>query len=88
MENKKAVALKYPPGVEAPVIVAKGKGYAAEEIINTAQKHKIPLEENTGLVNMLEFETVGSIVPEESWQALAVIFSFILDRENEYKENR
>jgi len=75
---KKAVALKYPEGVEAPIIVAKGEGLIAEKILTEAEKNSILIEEDATLVDMLGFEDVGSVVPESAWKALAVIFSHIL----------
>ena len=50
---KKALALKYPDGVEAPIIVAKGSGKKAEKILQIAQENNILIEENEILVDML-----------------------------------
>ena len=77
-KKRKAVALKYPEGVEAPIILAKGEGRTAELILEEAEKHKIPVTEDKVLVDMLGLSSAGDIVPENTWQALAVIFSFIL----------
>lgn len=81
MEKKKAVALRYPEGVDAPVVVAKGEGFAAERIIKIAEENEVLVTENATLVNLLGNVNEGSLVPEEAWEALAVIFSFILERE-------
>lgn len=78
MEKKKAVALKYPEGVEAPIIVAKGEGKTAEKILLLAEKNNILIKEDLTLVDMLGMQEVGSLVPQEAYQALALIFSFIL----------
>lgn len=80
-EIKKAVALKYPEGVEAPVILAKGFGSTAEKILNEAEKNNIPVAENEELVDLIGLQNIGSIVSEDAWEALAVIFSFILENE-------
>jgi len=86
--KKRAVALKYPQGVEAPVIMAKGEGRKAELIIQEAEKNNIHISEDAVLIDMLGMSDVGSIVPEAAWKSLAVIFSFILSederRKNEY----
>lgn len=79
---KKAAALKYPEGVNAPIILAKGEGKVAEQILNEAEKNSIPMEENLDLVNLLEKQNVGNQVPEEAWESLAIIFSYIL-KENQ-----
>lgn len=75
---RKAVALKYPEGVEAPVIVAKGEGKTADHIIKIAEENQIKIEEDAALVDLLGLQSTGSLVPEESWKALAAIFSFIM----------
>lgn len=50
---KKAVALKYPPGFEAPVIVSKTFGKQAEMMIEQAQIQNVSVVENSLLVDML-----------------------------------
>lgn len=81
MKKKKAVALKYPEGVEAPIIVAKGEGKTAEKILLLAEKNNILIEEDVTLVDMLGIGEVGSVVPQEAWKALALIFSYILNED-------
>lgn len=78
---KRAVALKYPEGVEAPVVVAKGFGRTADKIIESARENNIYITENDGLVDLLGLQNVGNVVPEEAWEALAQIFAFILEKE-------
>ncbi|MCQ2591847.1 MAG: EscU/YscU/HrcU family type III secretion system export apparatus switch protein [Treponema sp.] len=77
---KKAVALKYPEGAVAPIIVAKGNGILAEKIVEEAEKNQIVIEENPMVVNLLKNNNAGDIIPEEAWQAVAVIFSYIMER--------
>jgi flagellar biosynthesis protein len=79
--KKKAVALKYIEGTDAPVIMAKGEGRRAEVILEEAEKKGIPLAEDKVLVDMLGLSEEGSLVPENTWQALAVIFAYILNEE-------
>ena len=76
---KKAVVLKYPEGCVAPIITAKGSGKLAERIISEAKKTDVFITENTEIVNMLDSFEAGSLIPEEAWQAVALIFSFILE---------
>ena len=80
MGVKKAVALKYPEGVEAPIIVAKGSGRIAEQIVSEAEKNEVLIKEDTILVDMLGLSNVGTIVPEETWEVLARIFAFIMEK--------
>ena len=76
--KRKAVALKYIEGTQAPVILAKGEGHKAEIMLEEAEKNGIPVTEDKVLVDMLGLSSAGDLVPENTWQALAVIFSFIL----------
>ena len=85
-KKRKAIALKYPAGVEAPLILAKGEGRTAEIMLEEAEKNGIPVAEDKVLVDMLGLSSAGDIVPENAWQALAVIFSYILEERDEYKD--
>ena len=78
---QKAVVLKYPDGAQAPFVIAKGKGLLARAIIEEAQKNDVYIEENAPLVDFLSEVTVGSLVPPQTWEILAQIFSVILQEE-------
>ena len=81
LSQQKAVALKYPKGAEAPFVIANGKGLLAKRILDEACENNIKIEENTPLVEFLSEIQVGSLVPPESWEILAQIFSVILKEE-------
>ncbi len=83
-QKKKAVALKYIEGIEAPVVLAKGQGRTAERMLEEAEKNGIPVTHDQVLVDMLGLTAAGDIVPENTWQALAVIFSYILEERDEH----
>ena len=83
--KRKAIALKYMEGTEAPVILAKGQGRKADLILSEAEKNAIPIREDKVLVDMLGIADAGEMVPENTWQALAVIFSYILNDEKSGK---
>ena len=85
--KRKAVALKYKEGSEAPVILAKGEGRTADIMLEEAEKEGIPVTEDKVLVDMLGLSSAGDIVPENTWQALAVIFSFILSKDDKERRN-
>ena len=72
-----AVALKYPAGVEAPLITIKQKGHLAGKMVEIAREHDIPVVEDDVLENVLSLHEVGRCIPEETWQAVAGIFAFI-----------
>lgn len=83
--KRQAIALKYMEGTEAPVILAKGQGRKADLILSEAEKNAIPIREDKLLVDMLGIADAGEMVPENTWQALAVIFSYILNDEKSGK---
>ena len=81
-QNKQpqAAALRYDlEGDNAPVIIAKGEGEIAQKIINTAQEHDIPLKEDKDLVRVLLQLELDTEIPEELYQAVAEILSFIFE---------
>lgn len=77
--NKKAIALKYPEGAVAPIVVAKGNGKLADKIIDEAKRNDIYIKEDYALINLLGDTQNGSIIPESAYKALAAIFAFILE---------
>ncbi|NUK29101.1 EscU/YscU/HrcU family type III secretion system export apparatus switch protein [Parageobacillus sp. VR-IP] len=83
-EKKQAVALSYDANVqEAPIVVAKGKGYVAEAIIAAARQHGIPIQEDPSLVQLLSELEVNEMIPEDLYALVAELFAFIyrLDRQ-------
>ncbi|RAK23354.1 flagellar biosynthesis protein [Anoxybacillus vitaminiphilus] len=75
---KQAIALTYRPDRdEAPVVTAKGKGYVAEKIIETAKEHQVPIHEDASLVEMLSQLQINETIPEELYQVVAEIFAFV-----------
>ena len=77
-KEKKALALKYPDGVEAPFITAKGSDYLAEKILEAAKENKIPVKEDQNIINLLDSQEPGSMIPENAWEAVAILFAFIM----------
>jgi len=77
-ESKKAVALKYEQNKDsAPKVVAKGRGWIAERIIELARKHGVPLKENHALVEVLSKLEVYEEIPVELYKAVAEILVFV-----------
>jgi flagellar biosynthesis protein len=76
--RKTAIALGYNPAShDAPKVTAKGKGLVAEQIIETAKIHDIPIQEDPSLVEVLSQLELNERIPEELYQAVAEVFSFI-----------
>lgn len=70
-----AVALHYDE-VRAPTVSAKGSASLAEEIIEIAREHNIPLYENRELVELLSTMELGEEIPEILYRVIAEIIAF------------
>jgi flagellar biosynthesis protein len=78
MKQKKAAALHYKPKKDfAPRLVAKGKGWLAEKIIQTAREHDIPLKEDPHLIEILSTLDLYEEIPPDLYKAVAEILIFI-----------
>jgi len=75
---RKAVALKYSPEQgTAPVVVAKGQGAIAEEIVRKAKENGVPIQEDTSLVEVLSKLDLQQEIPPELYRLVAEILSFV-----------
>ena len=77
-----AVALKYEQGaMDAPIVVAKGRGLVARKIKEIARRHGVPLVEDPPLARTLEkLCRVGAPIPESLYRAVAEVFAWIWNR--------
>ncbi|MDF2065997.1 EscU/YscU/HrcU family type III secretion system export apparatus switch protein [Bacillus sp. Cr_A10] len=76
--RKEAVALGYKPGIiDAPTILAKGKGKIADNILMKAKEHNVPIQEDRSLVELLGQLDINQSIPDELYQAVAEVFAFI-----------
>jgi flagellar biosynthesis protein len=73
-----AVALAYEPGDNAPTVLASGRGFVGQKIIDTAKAAGVPLEQNPALAQALSTIELGEEIPEELYVAVAEILGFIL----------
>lgn len=74
-ESSLAVALKY-DGENTPKVTAKGSHELAQQIIELAKKHNIPLSENKELVTLLATLELGEEIPEILYLAIAEVIAF------------
>lgn len=75
---KKAVALQYGAGDNAPVIVASGQGYLAEKIVELAADNGVPVYEDNSLSTILTQLQLGQEIPENLYQAIVEIYVYFL----------
>jgi flagellar biosynthesis protein len=77
-ESRQVVALRYEPKRErAPKIVAKGRGYLADKIIEIAREHNIPIRQDKNLLQILSRLDLNDEIPTEVYKAVAEILAFI-----------
>lgn len=75
--KKSAIALKYDQEAgKAPLIVAKGMGEIAENIIKLAQEHDVHIHESPELLEVLIRLELGDEVPEALYRAIAEVIAF------------
>ncbi|MDO7486728.1 EscU/YscU/HrcU family type III secretion system export apparatus switch protein [Peribacillus sp. NPDC096622] len=77
-KRKEAIALKYDQKTsKAPVILAKGKGKTAENILEKAMELDIPVQRDESLAALLGQLDINQTIPEELYGAVAEVFAFI-----------
>ncbi|MBU0568716.1 flagellar biosynthesis protein FlhB [bacterium] len=79
-----AIALKYDTAaMNAPTVVAKGLDDIALKIIETAKENGVPTVENKPLAaGLYELCEIGDEVPEELYQAVAEVLSYVYKMKN------
>jgi flagellar biosynthesis protein len=77
-ERPAAAAMYYDPaGAAPPEIIATGRGMIAEEIVNAARQHGVPLHQDPGLVEALSKLDVGTVIPRELYAVVAEVLAFV-----------
>jgi len=75
--NATAVALRYAHGDAAPVVVAKGRGLVAEEIIRRAQGAGVFVHESPDLVSLLMQVDLDQHIPPGLFVAVAQLLAWL-----------
>lgn len=76
--GKTAVALKYDLEKDAaPRIVATGKGYVAEKIIDTAKEANVPVHRDDAVARTLSKLELGDTIPPELYEVVAQILIYV-----------
>lgn len=76
-EESLAVALKWDASLPSPVVLATGVQLRATDLISIAREFGIPVVDNPELASLLSVQEIGTCVPEECWQAVALVFAFL-----------
>lgn len=72
-----AVALRY-EAPNAPTVVATGRGYLAEAILERAREAGVVIEENPLLAEALSRLELDEEIPVELYRAVAEVIGFVL----------
>lgn len=76
-KNKTAVALSYDPADAAPKVIASGKGFVAERIIQKARETDIPIHKDEQLALSLSKLEIGEMIPPQLYDVVAEILVFV-----------
>ena len=76
-DMKSAVALAYSQTDAAPRVVAKGRGFLAEQIISRAQEHGVYVHESPELVSLLLQIDLDQRIPPQLYVAVAELLAWI-----------
>jgi flagellar biosynthesis protein len=78
---KRATALRYAEGSEAPEVVATGRGEIARKILEAAEGAGVPVRRDPALVEALAKLEVGRFIPPELYVAVAeaLVWAYRLD---------
>lgn len=87
-KRKKAVAIKYEQAkTAAPVVKAKGAGIIAENIMEEAKKHQIPVQEDEALLEILMELELNETIPEELYEVVAEVLAFVYNLHEQAEKN-
>lgn len=74
-----AIALSYEAGDEAPKVIATGRGYVAEKILDKARDANVPIHKDEKVANALADLPLGEYIPKELYEVVAEILVFVGD---------
>jgi flagellar biosynthesis protein len=75
--DRLAVALTYDKP-HAPRVVAMGRGWLGDKIVEIAKEHGVPLREDAALAEALATIEIDSEIPVELYRAVAAVIAFVL----------
>lgn len=76
-KNRAVVALSYQPEEEAPKIIASGRGYLADRIMDAAKEAQVPVHKDSRLAETLSKLEIGDYIPPELYEVVAEILIFV-----------
>jgi flagellar biosynthetic protein FlhB len=83
-----AVALEYKPGMDGPMVSAKGEDDLALRIRRIAEEHEVPVVENRPLARALYADAeLGEIIPAAYYEAVAAVLAHVYRLNEERRGN-
>lgn len=76
-EPKNAVALAYGIEMDAPTVIASGRGEMARRMLEIAEECGIGIMHDPILADILGEAQIGTCIPPETYEAVAAIFAFL-----------
>lgn len=84
-----AVALEYDKEkMNAPQVLATGRGFIAERILEIAGEYDVPVEKDPVLAEALAQLDLGQEIPPELYQVVAEILVFIMEVDRQTGKRR
>ena len=75
---QEAVAIRYDRDREnAPRVVAKGKGFVAEQLLAIARRHAVPVYQNQTVTQLLMAVELDREIPPEMYAVVAEILAYV-----------
>lgn len=75
LSDRVAVSLQY-EGDSAPIVTSKGSGYIAQQILDIAKEHNIPIKQDPQLVELLSQVELNQEIPQVLYEAVAQVLVF------------
>lgn len=86
LSQHSATAIKY-DGKQAPVIVAKGQGQVAADIVALAREHGVLIHEDAELTKLLNQLQLGEQIPRELYVVIAELIAFSYVLQGKFPDN-
>lgn len=87
--KKIAAALSFDPSKDsAPQVIAKGMGLVAENILERAKEHNIPVYQDAKLARQLNQLEISENIPPEMFEIVAEILVFVTQLDQAQKHKR
>jgi len=77
-----AAALSYRDGMAAPVVVARGRGLVADEIVRRAREHGVAVQISGSLATLLMQVEIDHPIPPQLFEAVAELLAWLYRLEN------